>query len=256
MNYKIAVLITVFLRDATMYRAVQSIIDNQIEDCVVLIADQGYRDEEKTLTYDFFKSQIPCEVHYLPFDCGLSAGRNYLVKRAQELGYKYCLLASDSMLFVEKYNLDPIIRFLETNESYGVVGFELENSVAPWEYLLEVKSDGIHFKPSTETEIFEDITFKKVDICRNLFLAKTEKIIDLWDVEFKLGEHELAFIELQKRNVKVFWTDNLVFKKINISGSDEYKEYRKRLPKYLKLLRAKLNINSWIIYDNVKKGKK
>jgi hypothetical protein len=246
---KIAILITTFLRDSTMYKTVQTIVDNYPENCIVLIADQGYRTDEKTITYEYFKSQIPCEVYYLPFDCGLSVARNYLVNKANELGCKYCLVASDSIQFTEKYNFEPIIELLESNKDYGMVGFELENSKCNWEYNLEVKPDGIHFGISENILSFNSQIYKIVEICRNIFLAKTSSIIDLWDNEMKLGEHELAFIEYKKRGYKVLWTDSIKFKKNNAGGSEEYKEYRKRLGDYLKLLRQKLNIKGWVIYD-------
>jgi len=246
---KIAICITTFLRDSALYKTVQSIIDNYPDNCTILIADQGYQTDEKTITYDYFKSQLPCEVFYLPFDCGLSYARNFLVGKAKELGFEYCLVSSDSIQFTEKYNFEPIIDFLKTNNSFGIMGFELENSKCSWEYYISIDKHGIHFKKSDDYVIYNNLSFKKVDICRNIFLAKTNSITDLWDVEFKLGEHELAFLELQKRNIKVFWTDSIKFKKNNAAGGDEYKEYRKRLGDYLKLLRKKLNINGWIIYD-------
>jgi len=246
---KIAILITTFLRDSALYKTVQSIIDNNPGNCIVLIADQGYQTDEKIITYDYFKSQIPCEVYYLPFDCGLSYARNFLVNKAKELGYEYCLVSSDSIQFTEKYNFEPIVEFLNSEANYGVVGFELENAKAAWNFYMYVDNKGIHFKKSEDYVMANNLSFQKVDICMNIFLAKTNSIISLWDVEFKLGEHELAFLELQKRDVKVFWTDAIKFKKNNAAGGDEYKEYRKRLGDYLKLLRKKLNISGWIIYD-------
>jgi len=245
----IAILITTFLRDSALYKSVQSIIDNGIENCIILIADQGYRNDEKTITYDYFKSQMPCEVYNLPFDCGLSEARNFLVNKAKELGCEYCLLTSDSIQFTSKYNFEPIINFLNNDPDNGVVGFELDGSTCPWEYNISVDSKGILLTKSEDFSIYSGISFKKVDICRNIFLAKTNSIIDLWDKEMKLAEHELAFIELKKRNIKVFWTDVIKFKKNNANNSDEYKEYRKRFGDFQKILKQKLNIETWIIYS-------
>lgn len=246
---KIAIIITTFLRDSALYKTVQSIVDNYTEGCIVLIADQGYQADEKIITYDYFKSQIPCEVYYLTFDCGLSYARNFLVNKAKELGYEYCLISSDSIQFTGKYDFEPITDFLNSDPNFGVVGFDLENAKAAWNFYMHLDNKGIHFKKSEDYIIYNNLSFQKIDICMNIFLAKTNSIIELWDTEFKLGEHELAFLELQKRNVKVFWNDSIKFKKNNAAGGDEYKEYRNRLGDYLKLLRKKLNINGWIIYD-------
>jgi hypothetical protein len=114
---------------------------------------------------------------------------------------------------------------------------------------MDVQPNGIHFIPSENILSFNDKNFRIVEICRNIFLAKTNTIVNLWDEEMKLGEHELAFIEYKKRGYKVLWTDYIKFKKSNAAGGDEYKTYRGRLPAYLKLLKQKLNINGWIIYD-------
>jgi len=246
---KIAIIITTFLRDTAMYKTVQSIIDNYPDNCIVLIADQGYQTDEKTITYDYFKSQMPCEVYYLPFDCGLSYARNFLVNKAKELGYDYCLVSSDSIQFTEKYNFEPIIDFLKREENRGLVGGELLQSKCSWEFNLEVDNIAIHLFPANENIIENGINYKKCEIVRNIFLAKTNTIIDLWDTEMKLGEHELAFIEYKKRGYKVFWTDYLTFKKNNTAGSDEYRVYRGRLGDYLKILKLKLGIAKWVIYE-------
>ncbi len=246
----IAILVTTFLRDAMMYKTIQSIIDNFPDNCKLFIADQGYQTDEKTITYDYFKSQIPCEIHYLPFDCGLSYARNFLVNKANELGFQYCMISSDSIQFTGKYNFNNIIELLESNKEYALCGFELENSVCPWEFDIDVKPDGIHLLPSIDTVSFEEKTYKIVEICRNIFLAKTDVLLkNNWDNELKLGEHEKFFIDLKQINCKVLWTDSIKFRKNNMGGSEEYRVYRKRLEFYLKLLKHKLNIEKWVIYS-------
>ena len=244
----VAILVTTFLRDKLMYDTVQSIVDNYTNDCIVLIADQGYRDDEKSSTYDYFVSQINCEVHYLPFDCGISAARNFLIARAKELDIPYCLMMADSLQFTQKYDFQPIIDFLESNKNYGLVGMEDVGRKAKWEYDMYVDKKGIHFVDTNNMVKFNEHEFKKIDICNNIFLAKTDAILDIYDNEMKLCEHELMFIELKKREYQCFYTDSIKFKHASRTN-DEYDEYRKRFGDYQKLLRQKLNIESWIIYD-------
>lgn len=247
--HKIAILITTFMKDAIMYKTVQSIVDNYTEDCVVLIADQGYQSDEKIITYDYFKSQIPCEVFYLPFDCGLSYARNYLVQKAHDMNLPYVLMGADSIQFLTKYDFNPIITFLEQESYRGVVGFELNGSKCPWEYLMSLDKNGIHFNVSNEITIFQGIKYKKVDICRNIFLAKTDTLIGLWDNEMKLAEHELAFLEYKKRGYSVHWTDSIIFKKCSGNTSVEYQIYRKRFSDFQKILKQKLGISTWVTYS-------
>lgn len=247
-NPIIAILITTFLRDNLLYKTIQSIVDNDTSNCIILIADQGYNSSEKKINIDYYKSRILIEYYSLPFDSGLSMARNYLVQKASEMKIPYCLLSDDSIQFIVNYNFNPIIQFLELEETRGIVGFALENSKCPLEYLMEITPRGIKLSLSNEETFFGNIKLMRIDICRNIFLAKTNTLLNLWDEELKLGEHEMAFLEYKKRGYKVYWTNTYLFKKLNINTSNEYKIYRNRLEEYLKIVKNKLNIKGWVIY--------
>jgi hypothetical protein len=247
-NPTIAILITTFLRDNLLYKTLQTIVDFKPDNCIVLIADQGYADSEKDITIDYFKSQIPLEFYKLPFDCGLSYARNYLVQKAHEMQIPYCLLSADSIQFTQKYNFNPMIQFLALDEKRGLIGFDLENSKCNWEYLMEITPKGIKFSYSDKECFFGNIKLTKVDICRNILLAKTHTLLNLWNPEYKLGEHELAFLDYKNKGYEVYWTDAYLFKKISGRNNEEYETYRKRQNDYLKLVKQKYNMSGWVIY--------
>ena len=247
--YKIAICITTFLRDTLLFKTLQNIVDNYPENCILLIADQGYHSNDKDIYYDYIKKYIPCEVYYLPFDSGLSYGRNFLVNKALEMNIPYCLISADSIQFKEKYDFDNIISFLMTDEKYALCGFELEGSKCPWEYDIFVDKKGIHLIYTENYIEHNSIKYKKVDICRNIFLARTKSLTNLWDNEMKLGEHELAFIELKNRGFQSFWTNAIKMKREANRNTDEYEVYRNRFGYYQKLLKQKLNIKNWVIYE-------
>lgn len=249
-NYKIAILITTFLRDNLLYKTLQTIVDNYTKDCIVLIADQGYADEEKDITIDYYKSQMPLEYYKIPFDSGLSFARNFLVNKANEMNIPYILMGADSIQFTQPYDFQPFIKFLEQNDKRGIVGFELDGSKCGWEFLMELTDKGIKLLSSSNYTKFEGIKYKKVDICRNIFLAKTNTLLDLWDSELKLCEHEDSFITYKQRGYEVYWTDAISFKRISGNTSEEYQAYRKRLSDYQKILKQKLNMSGWIIYSS------
>lgn len=251
-NYSIAILITTFLRDKLLYSTLQTILTNRPNDSIVLIADQGYTSEEKNIEIDFFKSQMPLEYFKLPFDCGLSYGRNFLVNKAKEMQIPFCLISADSIQFIEKYDFSPLLDIFNKSEQLGLVGFELKNSKCPWEFNIEIKKNNLIYQYSHDYKEIGNIKFLKVDICRNIFLAKTNSLESLWDEEMKLCEHTLAFLEYKKRGYDVYWTDKYSFKRTNTVVSDEYNSYRKRQNDYLKLLKAKLNIFNVLI--PIKKG--
>jgi hypothetical protein len=247
LNYKLAVLITTFLRDKLLCKTLQSIVDFYPTGTLVLIADQGYNDDEKNINIDYFKAQVPCEYHRLPFDCGLSYARNYLINRAHELNIPYILMSADSIQFTQKYDFSIMYRYLESAKENGLIGFELEGSKCPWEYNMRVDKLGIHLFKSTLYTSFEQTQFLHCEITRNIFLAKTESMLNLYDNELKLAEHELAFFDYKNRGYKVFWTNALKFKRVQNSNTKEYEEYRKRFNDYRKLLQEKLDISGWVI---------
>jgi hypothetical protein len=198
---KIAILITTFLRDNLLYKTIQTIVDNYPKDCIVLIADQGYADSEKDITLDYFASQIPLEYYKLPFDCGLSIARNILVQKAFEMNIPYCLIMSDSIQFAEPYNF----KLLDNNI---LINFKLKN--------------------------IEPIALK------DIFLAKTNTLLHLWDEEMKIYEYELAYAEYIRRGYTVIWNEDYNFKKINSRSTEEYQTYCKRIKEYKKLSECKL----------------
>jgi len=245
---KVAIILTTFLRDNLLYKTLQTIVDNPVSDCILLIADQGYSSDEKSITVDYTKSQIPCEYYKLPFDCGAYFARNFLVKKAQELGCDYCLISADSIQFKEKYNFEPIINFLNSNEKIALCGFELEDSKCAWEYEMELTKKGIKFLYPTKFITVNEIKYTKVDICRNIYLAKTKALIDSpYDEELKLGGHELNFWNLKQKGWECYWTDSLIFKRVS-NTNNEYSEYRKRFSDYLQIAKQKLGITGWVIY--------
>ena len=219
----IAILITTFLRDNLLYKTLQTITDNLPENCIVLIADQGYADEEKDITIDYYKSQIPLELYKLPFDSGLSAARNFLVNKANEMKIPYILMGADSIQFTQKYDFNPIIKFLEQDNKRGIVGFDLDGSKAPWEFDMELTPKGIKLTSSSNYTEFEGIKYKKVDICRNIFLAKTETMLNLYDNELKLCvQRDMPIIlKSNKNEIRVIAIKNLFYP--SISHQNYYK---------------------------------
>jgi len=243
---KIAICITTFLRDSLLSDTIKNTLSFISDNCIILIGDQNWSLEK----YNYF-SNLDSKIFYyqLPFDAGLGYTRNFLVSKAKELNCNYCLITADNIQFIEKYDFSPFIDFLEKKSERGIVGFELLNSKCPWEFLITLTPDGIKFDSSKKFITENGITLKCVDICRNIFLGKTNTLLNLWDNKMKLGEHELSFIEYKKRGYKVFWTDIIVFKKIIGKNTPQFNTGRSRFLKYIEILRKKLNISNWVVYS-------
>jgi len=204
-SYKIAILITAFLRDNLLYKTIQTIVENLPEDCIVLIADQGYNSQEKMITIDYYQSQIPLKYYRIPFDSGLSTARNFLVQKTLEMEIPYCLIMHDSIQFTEMNDFKSL--FCKLNKNI-LINFKLKE-IAP-------------------------ITLGPI------FIAKTDTLINLWDSEMKLYEHSLASLNYINRGYKISWNKKYNFKKITKYSTDEYKIYCKRIKNYQKLSEQKL----------------
>jgi hypothetical protein len=242
----IAIIVTTFLRDELLYKTIQNIEEFMPDNCSILIGDQNWTPEKHS---NFFNPYLHIVYKQLPYDCGLSYARNFLVQKAYDMGFEYVLLSADSIQFNQKYNFTPYIDFLEKESKRGIIGFELNGSKCCWEFNLELTSQGIKLNSSKESITENNIIYKRVDICRNIFLAKTKTLLNLWDNEMKLAEHELAFIEYKKRGHEVYWTDNISFNKAKEENSTNYDISRKRFVEYKELLKKKLNISGWVIYS-------
>jgi GT2 family glycosyltransferase len=249
MDYKVAILLTTFIRDELLYKTLQTIVEFFPKDAILLIADQGYETEKKLIEIAKIQAKIPCEYFKLEFDCGLSCARNYLVEKAQLHNCQYCLLTADSIQLTKKtQNLDSIIGILEKNEEIGIIGFDILGR-QPWEYYM-VLTEGFKLIKSTDIIEYEGQSFTKVDTCRNFFLAKTKVLVEVgWDVQLKLAEHEDFFYRLKQTSYKVIFTSA-------ISGyyeddkSSKYIQYRNRMyGEFSAKLKQKYGIRRWLIYD-------
>jgi GT2 family glycosyltransferase len=258
MENSIAILYTTFLRDNLMYETLNSIIQHNPNNYLILVADQGEYSEEKI---SFIKKIYNCNYYLLPYDCGLSYARNFLVQKASEFHIPYCILTADSILFTEHCNFVNIINFMKTDPKIAKVGLKLNNRVA-WEFNLDlIKGDSFILQVSKDYITHNQTPYHKVDICKNFFLATTESLLAVpWDNELKLLEHEDHCWRLKQAGYKTFTVDTYSAEYIS-SKNAKYNEMRKRMyDEYNLKLRQKYGITSWIKYgegviDEIRKDK-
>jgi hypothetical protein len=186
---KIALLITTFMRNSLLHKTLQGIVDNLPNDCIVMVGDQNQYpySNEKTEYYTKLYNEGKVLAFHLPFDCGLSYARNYLVEKAKLVQIPYCLISADSIQFNEQYNFVNIIEFMENDPKIAKVGFALNHRV-PWEFNLElIPGQCFYLEVSEDYESFNHRLYHKVDICKNFFLAKTDILVEIpWDNSLKL----------------------------------------------------------------------
>jgi glycosyltransferase involved in cell wall biosynthesis len=250
MNESIAVIMPVFKRDDLLAKTVETYKRFMPKDWLLIIGDQ---DPTETKLHQYSAPNI----YYcgLPFDCGVSFARNRLIEEAQDLGFEYGLLSADSIPLTKTPDLTPYIEFLKMDPNNGIIGFPTSDNLKKedlWNANLSINEEGIHLWPANEYTEFNGIKYKKCQIVSNFFLFKLQVFIDCpYPEEFKMGEHELGFLNImQKTLYKVFWTNYRFADYQNVRPSD-YKQYRDRLYSiYIPLLKQQLKIRNWILYHN------
>ena len=251
---KIAILVTTMGREDMLEKAITSMIKYRPENTVILIGDQGLKniDIVKKEKYE----NKGCYFYTLPYDCGLSKARNYLVERADEMGCNYCIIASDSMFFTEKTKqINLLINHMEV---YDCIGCKLNGNVPAywvgWLTLVPGKYFEIDFINrqsicNAPNGIFD------CSIIHNFFIAKTSSLLAVkWDNNLKLAEHEDFFYRYTQHGYKVGWTD-IVSCDYERSHGDISMMRQLNWNNGIHLLTKKYQIKSWIHYKNLLNGK-
>ena len=96
MTPKIAVIYTTFLRSQLVKETLPTIVNNTNSNCVILVGDQG-KTSDNVLTICSNINSSKVKYYKLPFDCGLSYARNFLVQKAYDMNINYCIITADSI---------------------------------------------------------------------------------------------------------------------------------------------------------------
>jgi len=232
---KIAVIIPTFLRDKNAKVLIDSILNTYSNDWVrIYIADQGIYTNEKEKYYQYLQ-QLGHKVFYLPFNCGLSYARNYLVKQTNE---PYILLVDDDFQVTDTTKIQNFINVLNTEAEIGAVGGVLKNH-QPYNYKLILKDKKLFYfynQPkklfySYETSIQKKIAFYYWDIILNFTMFRRELFNDvMWDNTLKLTEHTDFYLQIKNINKwLVTFTDSVEINHQQKDNSPEYMKFRRTI---------------------------
>lgn len=213
-------------------------------DLPVIIAD----DSKTPYAQDISRHLSYVECVALPFDVGLSAGRNALLSRIHT---KYFVLCDDDILFCEHTRLETFRRILDESD------IELIGGV-----LIDKSATGRFDKPSTYAGhltldasrhlrmefVKPDREVIRCDIVHNFFMANTQAVVTKtggWDPRFKVLEHTDFFWTAKTSGLKVAFTPNVSVNHTNARPA-RYIYYRQtRKNRYFRMLFEKLEIASW-----------
>lgn len=163
---------------------------------------------------------------HLPFDSGVSKGRNAGVEKVQT---RYTFLCDDDCVFTRDTDLNHLQKLLEES---GVDILGIRASGVNYSGTYRIEGDTIYCDRGANAQGLYDFV-------PNIFLAKTETLRQFkWDEELKIGEHFAYFFEHQGK-LKIGYTEDVsVIHDHQLT--EDYSRYRNRAFDYVKsYLRSK-----------------
>jgi len=228
---KITLCIKTFLRPQCLDNCISS-FRKYYPDIHIIVADDS-SDKYKKLNDNIVKKYKNVTKKDLPFDTGLSYGRNEMVK---DVKTPYTLYVDDDVIFSEKSDVLHHLSFMENNPEYDMVcGVEPQKTDGFNTYKIKSvkkennfytikggKVDAVHFEKIKHP--FLDT--RETHLGYNKIIAKTSKLIQTpWIKEFKLREHTPFFCDWFLAGHKVANSDNFIF--IENRLNSHYPEYDK-----------------------------
>lgn len=204
-------LIKTFYREEKLFRLIDS-IRSSFTDFEIHIADDSPLTENKLARYN----QLTKEGHkiiLLPFDSGLSKGRNELVKGSEGA----FVLCDDDFIFTKDNGVEKAIEMLDNSIITGNVG------AGGNKYFLKKVGNIIH-KEATNNED----GFHKIDMGLNFFVSDNHDM--RWDEKIKINHEHLDFFLTNK--LDVYYFPELKTGHDTSASGDEYSKFRDRQDNY------------------------
>lgn len=212
----ITIIIKTFERKKSLIKLLKS-IDKQNQNCKIAIADDSKVPYKEEILTSF--PQLNIAYYELPFDSGLSIGRNHLIGKIET---KYFLLCDDDFRFDRRTNLRLAREILEARDVDILSGclfnyIRTEGSVSKSLRLIQgifikgflqtfVATITIHdecLQSKIKTRVKDDFVY--ADMVHNFFLANVKSVngIGGWDEKLKLSEHGEFFVRAKSQGLKI-----------------------------------------------------
>lgn len=235
----------------------------------ILIADDSKRSCRLYMSLYAFLTNQRIEVIELPYDCGISYGRNELIKYVKT---KYLVLLDDDYELDEKNDFEFSIRLMEekgidilggywreypTLDSWRSLSFYCNQRKSGKEdqrnFFGTIKYDEQLKKLSVVAVIKEFPLFTYTDFVHNYFIAKTDSMKECsYDNDLKINEHIPFFYKAKLEGLVVAFSNKLsvMHKRIKLK---KYGEKRDR--RYFQVFMRKYGISCWeTTYKNISEG--
>lgn len=204
----------------------------------IIIADDSNK-ENMVQNNSIVRGVRNCTKIDLPFDTGLSAGRNCAVKAATT---KYSLVIDDDTIFTERTKINRMVDFLEEtnydlvagisasrtglNKTYTFI-FHKVRKVNNVNYIYQEQLDMANYGKVIDNKVVKAFD---VNMALNYFVAKTDKLQKTpWYDVLKVGEHEYFFADWYLAGNTCAYTPDITFSELNPYHNDpKYRALRYR----------------------------
>lgn len=218
--------IKTFKRQNCLHKLLQSIEIYYPKAKIIIVDD----DEKVDMNfYKMWKRSLDITLVKMPYDSGLSAGRNKMVELCKT---KYFLLLDDDFVFTEETDIEKFYKVIKSDKNIGVVGgCCLENDrEVHYEHILDIKNETLYqLHDGNEWEEIEGVKTKKTGCILNFGLFRIDMLKEnKWDDKLKLAEHTDFYIRLDKlKKWNVYYTPEVRIIH-NRERIGDYKQYRAR----------------------------
>ena len=212
----------------------------------IIIADDS-DDEYKKINKKSIQDASPYDPNIiyipLPYDSGLSKGRNECVKRVNT---PYTIITDDTRPINNNYDVYRLVDYLDKNKQYDMItGYIPERYGVDKAYtnifdyiiingkkidsqqtilkMMDNLNNKIEIKTYNINKINKD-GYYITDIGVNAFITKTDILKKYpWNDNLKIGEHELFFLKLWANNINILYDETFIFNQFN----EIYRKYDK-----------------------------
>ena len=208
---KVAIGIKTFMREEVLFKTIEAIKKNFPYPYRLYVADDSNFSDKKK----YFYQNLEHEGHViiqLPFDSGISRGRNAIVKKSTE---KYILMMDDDILIQDPDTFKKMFAVLKDKKEIGLVAGVLKLERGGY-FGNETYSRGLRLDVNEENKLLyrnpatkkyhkvNDSLYVFSEQVVNFFIAKREVFNDiLWDNEIKATyEHMDFFLRMKKTDWK------------------------------------------------------
>ena len=235
-NKNVTFLIKTFNRPFHLYRLLNSISDYYPNAKKIIVNDGD-------IHIDLTKYPN-VSLHTLPFNQGISYGRNFLCQLANT---KYIMLLDDDFIITKNSNLHKLFELIETTDYDMIAGsvYDKENGKRKLEGTILFKENELHILPiNSDNEII------KCDFIPNFFIAKLSSLKKIsWDNHLKINEHIDFFIRAKgKLNIACYKKPYILHDKMPIN--ENYVAYRNLTEQYNKYFANKYDVHTIYIFDS------